>query len=69
MYIFKLNNWCKQVIKCNKYGDLKNKSILIFLKKNEKITTMKLTPKLIPGSLHVQNKGSCDWYVALKFAI
>ncbi|CAB4007520.1 WD repeat-containing 11, partial [Paramuricea clavata] len=22
---------------------------------------MKLTPKLIPGSLHVQNKGSCDW--------
>lgn len=31
-------------------------------------SSMKLTPKLIPGSLHPQNKGACDWGWQSMFA-
>lgn len=24
---------------------------------------MKLSPRVLPGALHAQNKGACDWYV------
>ena len=27
------------------------------------ITTMKLSPRVVPGALHSQNRGACDWWV------
>lgn len=28
-------------------------------------STMKLSPRVLPGALHTQNRGACDWWVAL----